>query len=39
MLAAMSLLIRIVAGLVCGALGALAAVGAYAEMNRVPDQS
>lgn len=38
MLLAMSLLTRILAGLLCGALGALAAVGAYTEMNRAPDQ-
>ncbi len=34
----MSLFVRILAGLVCGALGALAAGGAYAEINRAPDQ-
>ena len=35
----MTILNRIVAGLAIGALGALAAAGAYTESHRVPDQS
>jgi len=34
----MTYLLRIFATLVAGALGALAAAGAYAESHRVPDQ-
>ncbi len=34
----MTTLLRTLAGLAAGALAALAAAGAYAESNRVPDQ-
>jgi hypothetical protein len=34
----MTLLTRIFAGLVLGAVGALAAAGAYAELRHAPDQ-
>jgi hypothetical protein len=34
----MTLLTRTLAGVAIGALGALAAAGAYAEATRVPDQ-
>jgi hypothetical protein len=34
-----TILSRIVAGLAIGALGVLAAAGAYTESHRVPDQS
>jgi hypothetical protein len=36
---AMTILSRTLTGLAIGALGALAAAGAYAEAHRVPDQS
>jgi hypothetical protein len=35
---AMTILTRILAGLALGALGALAAAGAYAELHHAPDQ-